>query len=186
MQENMQKMPNAISFMKTFRPYMLVGIIIYTFLISIVTFISICVSMPDWQISKRIISLFMDAGAISDGNMVRFGMFVIGLNHASIIAAGVNVAGVIASGTNAGGVVAIGINAVGPIAIGVNAFGIIAIGCSAFGVVAIGKYAFGIYSLSYSPKGRGKHLLAPHRQDPEAIDFFRRWLPKLSSSLSTQ
>lgn len=180
--ETTQDIPNAENFKNVLKPYLIRWGIVYAVLITFITFISVCINRSDWEFSQRLVSWFVNIGAILEGHTIRYGMFVIGVNHANIIAAGVNVAGVFAFGINSGGVVAIGTNAVGLVAIGVNACGIIAIGCSAFGVIAIGQIAFGTYALSFSQthKTKAKYLLAPHRQDPKAIDFFARWFPKLT------
>ncbi len=197
MQDTSEDMSNAENFKNALRfklkPYLIRWGIVYGVLISFITFITVCISVHNWQFSQWLMSLFMDIGAVFDGDTIRYGLFVVGINHVSIIAAGVNVAGVFAFGVNAAGIFAIGTNTVGIIAIGVNPIGIIAIGVNAFGIITIGYYvafgivaigqiAFGTYALSYShlQRGRGKYLLAPHRQDPKAIDFFTRWFPKLT------
>lgn len=187
-----QDIPNATNFKNVLKPYLIWWGIVYAVLITCITFIAVCISRSDWELSQRLISWFMSIGAIMEGDTIRYGMLVLGTNHANLVAAGVNVAGVfafgincsgvVAFGVNSGGVIAIGTNAVGLVAIGVNACGIFAIGCSAFGIVAIGQIAFGTYALSFSQthKTKAKYLFAPHRQDSKAIDLFERWFPKLT------
>ncbi len=180
MQDTSQDIPNADTFKNALKPYVIRWGIVYGVLISFIAFINVCISAHNWQFAQWLMFLFMDIGAVFDGDTIRYGLFSIGGNHVSILAAGVNVAGVFAFGVNTGGIFAIGTNTIGIIAIGVNACGIIAIGVNACGIIAIGRIAFGTYTLSYSHRGRGKYLLAPHRQDPKAIDFFTRWFPKLT------
>ena len=160
-------------FKKAFKPYLVSWGTAYAILISLITTIAICLVIPRWRFSQQLISLFMDTGAIYDGRAISYGVFAIGANLFGIIATGMNVAGVFTFGMNNCGFVAIGMNVVGVIAVGGNAVGII----------AIGHGAFGLYSLSYSERGRGKYLFAPHRQDPEAVTFFTRWLPKLKAAM---
>ena len=103
------------------------------------------------------------------------GGIAVGINAVGIIAIGVNTpAGVVSIGVNAIGIVAIGVNAIGIVAIGTNAFGIYSLGANAYGIVAMGWHSRGIYSFSYTEKGKGRYLLAPHRQDPKAVAFFLR------------
>ena len=179
MQENSQStiekpedLPSAENFKKAFKPYLVKWGITYTILICLVTAISVCIIIPNWQFSQWLVSRFMDAGAMFDGRTISYGVFAIGMNLPGIIVAGINVAGVFAVGMNACGIVAIGLNTVGVVAIGGNAVG----------VVAIGYNAYGIYALSYSQRGRGKYLFAPHHQDPKAVALFTRWLPRLAES----
>ena len=160
------------NFKKAFKPYLVRWGVVYTILISLVTIVTVCIVIPNWGFSQWLVSLFMDAGAVFDGRTVSYGIFAMSILLFGIIVVGINVIGIFAFGMNACGVVAIGGNAVG----------IIAIGGNAFGVVAVGYNAFGIYALSYSQRSRGKYLFAPHRQDPKAVAFFRRWFPRLAES----
>ena len=173
------------NFKKAFKPYLVRWGITYTILICLVTAISVCIIIPNWQLSQRLVSLFMDAGAMFDGKTISYGVFAMGILLFGIIVVGINVIGVfgiIVVGINVIGVFAFGMNACGIVAIGGNAVGIIAIGGNAFGVVAVGYNAFGIYALSYSERNRGKYLFAPHRQDPKAVALFTRWFPRLAES----
>ncbi len=151
---------------------------------------SIKMYLIKWSIAYGIVmgasTIFLVANieAIVGGGTVTYSVLTTGINLVPLagpIAIGVNVAGApIAIGANAIGIFAIGGNAVGVVAIGGNAIGGIAIGGCPIGVIAVGWRAFGIYSLSYSEKGRGKYLLAPHRQDAKAVAFFTASLPKSS------
>ena len=186
MQDTSQKMPNAENFRNAFKPYLIKWSIVYAVLITFITFITICISIRSWNFSQLLISWFMDMGAIFNGKNIHYSVITIGIFAIGIVPVGINVAGVFAFGVNVAGVFAFGLNAVGVVAIGTNAVGVIAIGCNAVGIVAIGIQAFGFYVLGYSERSKGRYLLAPHRQDDEAIYFFSRWFPKLTDSLSTQ
>ena len=172
------------NFEKAFKPYRIKWGITYLIVMCPMLMIILCVSMPNWHFSQWLISLIMDTGAIFDGRTLYHGMFAIGANIANIIGVGMNVVGVFAVGINVCGIVAIGGNAVGVIAIGTNTGGVVAIGTNALGVIAIGLggWGYGIYALSHTQKFKGKHLLAPHRQDAKAVAFFARLLPKLVES----
>ena len=162
------------NFKKAFKPYLIKWGIAYAILMGPITTIIVpCIFFPNWQFSQQFISLFMDIGARFDATMISYGGFVIGIIHLpGIIAIGVNGIGGLAVGLNACGIVAIGLNACGVIAIGGNAIGVVTIG-GGYGV-------FGVYVLSYLKSGKGKYVFAPHRQDPKAVAFFTRWLPKLT------
>ena len=159
----MQVTTTPENFKKTFKPYLVKWSIAYGILMSFVT----------------VLPFFRDYM-----NELAYGTLTFGLNFVGLIAIGINVAGLIAVGYNAAGVIAIGYNAVGIIAIGCNAAGIISIAASAWGVTTIGWHTFGILALGYNEKSKGKYLFAPHRQDPEAVSFFTRWLPKLRAVTS--
>ncbi len=176
MQENLQDMTNAEDFKNAFKPYLIRWGIVYAILITIIIFITVVISVPSWEFSDRFISWLLEKGAIFDRNNIHYSIITIGIINLSIISIGVNVFGVLA----------FGVNAVGVIAIGTNAVGVIAIGCNAVGVVTIGYIGFGFYVLSYSERCKGKYLFAPHRQDAEAVNFFSRWIPNLSDTLSAQ
>ena len=172
------------NFKKAFKPYLIKWGIVYTVLISLVTIITVCIIISNWQFSQWLVSLFMDTGAMFDGKTISYGIFAMGVLLFGIIGIGLNVIGVFAFGVglNVIGVFAFGMNACGIVAIGGNAVGIIAIGGNAVGVVAIGYNAYGIYVLSYSERSRGKYVFAPHRQDPKAVALFTRWFPGLAES----
>ena len=163
------------NFRKAFKPYLIKWGIAYAILMCpITTIIVSCIYFPNWQFSQQFISFFMDIGARFDGGMISYGVFVIGIIH---------LPGIITIGINGIGGIAIGINACGIIAIGINAGGVIAIGINACGVITISGHGVGIYVLSYL-KGKGKYVFAPYRQDPKAVAFFTRWLPKLRAAAS--
>ena len=180
MQDASQEMPNAENFKNAFKPYLIKWSIVYAGLITFITFITVCISMPNWEFSHVLISWLLDMGAIFDGRNIHYGVITIGTITTGIVIVVINGAGVFAFGVNVAGVFAFGVNAVGVVAIGTNAVGVIAIGVNAFGIIAIGHGAFGTYALSYSHRGKGRYLFAPQRQDAEAIDLFTRWFPKLT------
>ena len=171
------------NFQKAFKPYRIKFAIAYLIVMCPVLIFLLCVIVPPWQ-QWLMSSVFMESGSISARSVFRYGIFAIGLNHASIIGIGLNVAGGFAVGVNSCGVVAIGTNAVGVIAVGANAVGIVTIGLNTLGVIAIGMGGFGsgIYVLSLAHRYKGKYLFAPHRQDPKAVALFTRWIPKLTES----
>lgn len=186
MAENRQDTPNAANFKKAFKPYLIKWSIIYAVFIAFISIIPVCISKPNWEFSQLIISWFMDMGAIFDGKNIHYSVITLGIITSGIFTLGGFSVGIITMGINVIGGFAFGVNAIGIVAIGTNAVGVIAIGCNAVGVVAIGVNVIGIYALSYSESGKGRYLLAPHRQDTEAIDFFSRWFPKLTDSISLQ
>jgi hypothetical protein len=92
-----------------------------------------------------------------------------------IIAIGHVAVGVFAFGGVAIGAVSFGGLALGLVAIGGCAIGaLLALGGMALGLVAIGGGAFGYYALGGG--AWGVHALGENTQDPEAVDFFRKWL----------
>lgn len=185
MQENNQDTSIADNFKGAFKPFLISWSVIYTVLMSFIVFFIVSITIRSWDFSHQIISWFIDKGAIFDGKNIHYSVFTLGIITFGIFTLGSFSLGIITMGVNVVGGFAFGINAVGIVAIGTNAVGVIAIGCNAFGVVAIGVNAFGIYGISYSEYGKGRYLLAPHRQDAEAIDFFSRWFPKLTDSISS-
>lgn len=99
-----------------------------------------------------------------------------------LIAFGGLAVGVIAIGGAAIGVVAIGGGAFGLLAIGGGAVGFIAIGGGAVGYIAVGGGGYGYYVLVGD--GAGKHVISRKRQDPTAIEFFTRYLPRLRNAFT--
>ena len=186
MAENHQDTPNPENFKKAFNPYLIRWSIVYAVFMAFITIIIVCISKPNWEFSQLLISWFMDMGAIFDGKNIRYSVITLGILTFGIFTLGAFSIGIITMGINVIGGFAFGINAIAIVAIGTNAVGVIAIGCNAVGVVAIGVNVIGIYTISYSEYNKGRYRLAPNRQDAEAIDFFSRWLPKLTESLSTQ
>ena len=171
------------NFQKAFKPYRIKFAIAYLIVMCPVLIFLLCVIVPPWQ-RWLMSSVFMETGSISGRSVFRYGVFVIGLNHAHIIGIGLNVAGVFAVGVNVCGIVAIGTNAVGVIAVGTSAVGIVTIGVNTLGVIAIdmGGFGYGIYALSRTHRYKGKYLFAPHQQDSKAVALFTRWFPKLTES----
>ena len=104
MQDTSQDITNAENFKNAFRfkPYLIRWGIVYGVLIFFITFITVCISAHNWQFAQWLMFMFMDIGAVFDGDTIRYGLFSIGTNHVSILAAGVNVAGVFAFGVNTG------------------------------------------------------------------------------------
>jgi len=99
------------------------------------------------------------------------------------IARGVIAMGDVAVGFVALGGLALGAISFGGLSLGVIAFGGLAIGAGlAMGGMAIGSVAIGGFALGYYAFGgsaAGAHVLSSMRQDPEAVAFFRRYLPSL-------
>ena len=186
MQENYQDMPNAENFKKAFKPYLIKWSIVYAVFITFITFIVVSITVRSWGFSQLLISWLIEMGAVLDGKNIQYSVITLGALTLGIFTLGSFSIGIITMGINIIGGFAIGVNSIGIIAIGTNAVGVIAIGVNAVGVVAIGVNVIGFYALSYSEYGKGRYLLAPHRQDAEAIDFFSRWFPKLTASISSQ
>ena len=111
-----------------------------------------------------------------------------------VIALGDIATGVIALGGVARGLIALGGLAIGGIAlggagIGLLALGGLAIGYFAFGGGAIGYAAVGGLAVGYYAAGGaaiGKYVFGPLHRDPEAIDFFRRFLGAFSASFGAK
>lgn len=186
MQDTSQDIPNTDNFKSAFKPILVKWSIVYAVLIFFISFMTVCISKPNWDFSQWLISWFMDKGAIFDGKNIHFSVITIGIITFGIFTLGGFSIGIITFGTNVVGGFAFGINAIGIVAIGTNAVGVIAIGCNTIGVVAIGVNVIGIYAMSYSESGKGRYLLAPHRQDAAALAFFSRWFPKVTDSISSQ
>jgi len=92
-----------------------------------------------------------------------------------IIAIGNVAVGMVAIGGISVGVVSLGGLALGLAAIGGAAIGLLlAIGGLAIGLVAVGGGAFGYYALGGG--AWGVHPFGANAQDPEAIEFFKRYL----------
>jgi hypothetical protein len=90
--------------------------------------------------------------------------------------------GAIAVGGMGFGLIAFGGCAVGVVAIGGGAVGVIAIGGGTFGIIAIGGGATGYFAMGQ--RAHGKYALGLNRQDAEAIDFFRRYVPGLRNAMT--
>ena len=129
------------------------------------------VRVPKWYLGR--VPVIDIAGHAS-------GYYGLGLG---IIAIGGLSVGAIAVGGGAVGLVAVGGGAVGILALGGGALGLISIGGGAAGVVAAGGGAAGYYALGQQAVGR--YIFCFRRQDPEAIEFFTRFIPALRRALTT-
>ncbi|MEL7238085.1 MAG: hypothetical protein AAGK78_04420 [Planctomycetota bacterium] len=98
-----------------------------------------------------------------------------------LIAMGGMSIGVFAIGGLAVGVFAYGGGAIGLIAMGGGAVGLIAYGGGAVGIISLGGSAVGKYVLAQ--RGAGKYVLARNRQDMEAAEFFKRYIPGLEKAI---
>jgi hypothetical protein len=105
----------------------------------------------------------------------------IGLGLLAFGGLGVGVVGVGGMGV---GIIALGGGAVGLLALGGGSLGVIAIGGGAVGYIAIGGGAVGRYVLA-AQSGHGKAVFSARRQDPEAVAFFVRWMPRLKAAVTT-
>jgi len=104
------------------------------------------------------------------------GIIAVGDLATGVLAVGGLARGIIAVGGLALGLLAsVGGVCVGALALGGLAVGGIAVGGAAVGVVAIGGGAAGYYALGGG--AFGEHVIDGVRQDPEAVRFFREWLP---------
>jgi hypothetical protein len=80
------------------------------------------------------------------------------------------------------GLVSFGGAALGVVALGGAACGLIAVGGAACGYVAVGGGAVGVYVLAGG--GKGRHVFDRRRQDPEAIEFFCKYVPRLRTAFT--
>lgn len=121
------------------------------------------------------------------GSIRLFDRAGIGTSHPGIglgiVAFGGLSVGVVAFGGFAVGLVALGGGAIGVLAIGGGSFGLIAFGGGAVGYIAIGGGAVGRYALGQN--AYGKAVFCMKRQDPDAVEFFVRWLPRLKAAVTT-
>ncbi len=93
-----------------------------------------------------------------------------------IIAVGPIAVGGLALGGSAIGVVSFGGAALGLVAVGGVAIGgLLALGGLAIGLVAIGGGAIGYYA--FGGGAWGVHAFGGNAQDPNMVEFFRRWFP---------
>ena len=99
-----------------------------------------------------------------------------------IIAVGGGAVGIVAIGGFGFGIVALGGGAVGVLALGGGSFGIVAIGGGSVGYIALGGGAVGVYAMGQ--RGAGRYVLALNRQDQEAIEFFKRWVPGVRAAVT--
>lgn len=113
-----------------------------------------------------------------------YGVVALGGGAVGIVAVGGLAVGGLAIGGGAVGLVAVGGGAFGVIALGGGAVGVVALGGGAVGYVAVGGGAFGSYVLAGD--GRGRHVFDRRRQDPEAVRFFCRFLPRLRQAFTEE
>ena len=85
MQNASQEMPNAENFKNAFKPYLIKWSIVYAGLITFITFITVCISMPNWEFSHVLISWLLDMGAIFDGRNIHYGVITIGTITTGIV-----------------------------------------------------------------------------------------------------
>ena len=89
--------------------------------------------------------------------------------------------GLVAFGGVGLGLVALGGLAIGGLAFGGAAVGGVAVGGGAVGYVAIGGGAVGVYAMGGG--AAGEHVIDAVRKDPQAVQFFKTWLPWLAGVL---
>jgi hypothetical protein len=82
--------------------------------------------------------------------------------------------GIVAIGDIAVGIVAVGGIAVGLVSLGGLSLGVAALGGAAVGSVALGGLAVGYYALGGA--AFGAHALGGTGHDPQAVEFFKRYL----------
>jgi hypothetical protein len=99
-----------------------------------------------------------------------------------IVAVGGAAFGVVAMGGLGIGAIAIGGGSIGLVAFGGGSVGVIAVGGGAVGFIAVGGGACGYYAMGQ--RASGKYVLAFNRQDPEAVEFFKRWIPGVSRAVT--
>jgi hypothetical protein len=80
------------------------------------------------------------------------------------------------------GIVSFGGVALGGIALGGGACGLIAVGGAALGYVAVGGGARGVYVLAGA--GKGRYVFDRRRQDPKAVEFFCKYVPRLRKAFT--
>lgn len=97
-----------------------------------------------------------------------------------IIAIGDIATGWLAVGGFARGILALGGCAVGVFALGGLAIGALAFGGGAVGIVAVGGGACGFYAMGGGAVGA--HVFSGTSQDPQALEFFRNFLPFLRAT----
>jgi len=106
------------------------------------------------------------------------GMFTVGPLAVGLISFGgvgvISFAGV--------GLVSFGGAGVGVLAMGGAVCGLIAVGGAAVGYVAAGGAALGVYVLAGS--GKGRYVFDRRRQDPEAVVFFCKYVPRLKRAFT--
>ena len=130
-----------------------------------------------WGCPLLVVSCGPDATHDEDRGIAR-GIIAIGDIAVGVIAIGGLSAGVISIGGLSVGLVTIGGVAfggivLGGVAVGGVAFGGVAVGLAAAGGVAVGYYAAG-------GRAVGTYIINATQRDPQAVEFFRHWLPWIS------
>jgi hypothetical protein len=100
-----------------------------------------------------------------------------GVARGGIALGGVAIGGLCFGGIALGLIAAIGGLALGTAAVGGISIGLVALGGGAVGLVAVGGATFGYYSCGGA--AYGQHVLDAVHRDPEAMQFFSKWLPGL-------
>lgn len=103
------------------------------------------------------------------------GLIAIGDIATGVLALGGLARGVVALGGLSLGVIAMGGLSSGIFTFGGLAIGVVAVGGCALGYVAVGGFAVGIYAIG--GVAIGKYVIGPLSKDPEAVEFFARYLP---------
>jgi len=115
-------------------------------------------------------------------------LIAIGIAPVGVITVGPLAAGVISVGgigiisLGGVGILSFGGIGLGAIALGGAACGLIAIGGAALGYIAVGGGACGVYVLAGS--GKGRYVFDRRRQDPEAVEFFCKYVPRLRNAFT--
>jgi hypothetical protein len=129
--------------------------------------------------------LFVTSGQAAPVSLFGLPVGVLAVHGIGLISVGGLAVGFLAVGGGAVGVVAIGGGAVGLIAFGGGAIGLLAaFGGGAIGYIAVGGGAFGVYVLAGD--GKGRHVFDRRRQDPVAVEFFCRWMPRLRTAFAAE
>jgi hypothetical protein len=145
--------------------------------------------LPFWVVT------YMFQDALLSGNRQApnlFGLSVeMGIAPIGVVAVGPLAIGVITMLGGVGvisfggiGIVSFGGGALGVVAVGGGACGVIAVGGGALGYIAIGGGALGVYVLAGG--GKGQYVFDRRRQDPEAVEFFCKWVPRLRTAFTAE
>lgn len=114
-------------------------------------------------------------GFIAIGDIATGVLAMGGIARGVIAFGGVAIGGVSLGGCSIAVLAGFGGLAVGALAAGGLALGLVAIGGGAVGVVAIGGGAVGYYACGGG--AFGQYVLSGSEQNPEAVNFFKQWLP---------
>ena len=125
-----------------------------------------------WGCPLLVVACGPDTAHDEDRGIAR-GIIAIGDIAVGVVAIGGLAAGVISIGGLSCGLVTVGGVALGGLVLGGVAVGGVAIGLAAAGGVAVGYYAAG-------GKAVGAYIINAAQRDPQAVEFFRQWLPWIS------